>query len=212
MDANERRAVFTDVNTFSSQSIQLGDYRLTTSAQKELSVGFKEFDYKASLALSCDNIWDYLQSSLSTELPANFSVSDFELLLYDAQTGKKILLLDDEVKSAEKSVAIKSFAGKTVYIKPLANIKGVEETAMEFSLVNVLSDKSGEMAKPGADFVFADKIPDQYVLFQNYPNPFNPITTIRYALPGQAQVDLAVYDIQGRLIRTGFGSPRGGPA
>ena len=43
--------------------------------------------------------------------------------------------------------------------------------------------------------------PKQTELFQNYPNPFNPLTTIRYALPEQAQVDLAVYDIQGRLIR-----------
>jgi hypothetical protein len=38
-----------------------------------------------------------------------------------------------------------------------------------------------------------------------YPNPFNPFTTIRFRVPGEAgaarPVRLAVYDIQGRLIR-----------
>jgi hypothetical protein len=42
-------------------------------------------------------------------------------------------------------------------------------------------------------------------LHQNHPNPFNPRTTIRYDIPGDARgsrVRLAVYDLQGGLVRT----------
>ncbi len=45
-----------------------------------------------------------------------------------------------------------------------------------------------------------------------YPNPFNPSTTIEYRLAGAAQVDLAVYDLKGRLVRTlvaGMNRPAG---
>jgi hypothetical protein len=38
-------------------------------------------------------------------------------------------------------------------------------------------------------------------LFQNAPNPFNPKTTIRFELPAPSAVRLAVYDVQGRLVR-----------
>jgi hypothetical protein len=34
------------------------------------------------------------------------------------------------------------------------------------------------------------------------PNPFTPQTTLRYTLPGEAPVSLAVYDQQGRLVRS----------
>ena len=34
------------------------------------------------------------------------------------------------------------------------------------------------------------------------PNPFNPATTLRFDLPGRSEVSLAIYDIQGRLVRT----------
>jgi hypothetical protein len=45
-------------------------------------------------------------------------------------------------------------------------------------------------------------IPNQFELYQNYPNPFNPITTLRYDLPEQANVNIIIYDMLGRQVRT----------
>jgi len=45
-------------------------------------------------------------------------------------------------------------------------------------------------------------LPRTVALLGNHPNPFNPSTTIRFALPHAGPVDLAVYDLSGRRIRT----------
>jgi flagellar hook assembly protein FlgD len=45
-------------------------------------------------------------------------------------------------------------------------------------------------------------IPKEYRLNQNYPNPFNPSTTISFDLPEAARVEIKIYDILGRLIRS----------
>jgi len=39
-------------------------------------------------------------------------------------------------------------------------------------------------------------------LYNNYPNPFNPVTTLRYDLPEDALVNITIYDIMGRIVRT----------
>ena len=43
---------------------------------------------------------------------------------------------------------------------------------------------------------------DRAILHGNSPNPFNPVTLIQYELPVAGRVDLAVYDLSGRLVRT----------
>ena len=45
-------------------------------------------------------------------------------------------------------------------------------------------------------------IPAKFALHQNYPNPFNPTTRLRYDLPEQAFVQLAIYDLLGRQVTT----------
>ena len=43
-------------------------------------------------------------------------------------------------------------------------------------------------------------IPTKYSLGNNYPNPFNPITRISYGLPKDSNVNITVYDINGRVV------------
>jgi hypothetical protein len=45
-------------------------------------------------------------------------------------------------------------------------------------------------------------IPSQYTLHQNYPNPFNPVTTLRYDLPENGLVNITIYDMLGRQVKT----------
>ena len=48
----------------------------------------------------------------------------------------------------------------------------------------------------------ADAIPETYAVHQNYPNPFNPVTTLRYDLPEDGLVNITVYDMMGRAVKT----------
>jgi len=45
-------------------------------------------------------------------------------------------------------------------------------------------------------------LPDEFALRQNYPNPFNPVTTLRYDLPENNLVNITIYDMLGRQVKT----------
>ncbi|MFQ5627295.1 MAG: VWA domain-containing protein [bacterium] len=42
--------------------------------------------------------------------------------------------------------------------------------------------------------------PDDFLLFPAFPNPFNPSTTLQYAIPAPATVEIAIFDAAGREI------------
>jgi hypothetical protein len=46
------------------------------------------------------------------------------------------------------------------------------------------------------------QIPAKFDLHQNFPNPFNPQTEIRFDLPEEAHVQVVIFDLLGREVRT----------
>ncbi len=50
--------------------------------------------------------------------------------------------------------------------------------------------------------VNTETLPAEYELFQNYPNPFNPTTKIKFSLPENSKVNISVYDVLGRKLKT----------
>ncbi len=59
-------------------------------------------------------------------------------------------------------------------------------------------------------FIFPVSVDDgvitemNYHLFQNYPNPFNPVTTIKFEIPFSQKIELKVFDMLGREVKTLF--------
>jgi hypothetical protein len=71
---------------------------------------------------------------------------------------------------------------------------GVDEDGLTLSAVlwGVVTDVADEKK---------EQLPTSYTLFEAYPNPFNPSTTIRYALPQDSRVSLAVFNMLGQPIQ-----------
>ena len=51
-------------------------------------------------------------------------------------------------------------------------------------------------------------MPKEFVLHQNYPNPFNPVTSLRYDLPNDGLVNITIYDMVGRIVKTLLNGPQ----
>ena len=41
-----------------------------------------------------------------------------------------------------------------------------------------------------------------FMLYENYPNPFNPETTIKFDIVNDESVELVVFDLNGRKVKT----------
>jgi hypothetical protein len=60
-----------------------------------------------------------------------------------------------------------------------------------------------EEGTPAASFETTVTTPSAgVVLNENHPNPFNPETTISFFLPRETWIDLSIFDVRGKLVRT----------
>ena len=62
--------------------------------------------------------------------------------------------------------------------------------------------QSARTATEGRVGSIAPNTPAAFALGPNYPNPFNPTTTIQYALPHAAEVQLTIHNVLGQVLHT----------
>ncbi len=65
-----------------------------------------------------------------------------------------------------------------------------------------VTNLNGKIITPNFKLITTDIYPTTFKLEQNYPNPFNPATTIKFTIPKETRVQIAVFDITGRLVKT----------
>jgi hypothetical protein len=44
------------------------------------------------------------------------------------------------------------------------------------------------------------QVPKDFIVYQNYPNPFNPSTTLRFGVPKESKVKIAIYNMLGQQV------------
>lgn len=112
--------------------------------------------------------------------------------------GVPILLAPFALSPVEASVTVPTSdmdTTGTVHVEASLHIPGGERVRVTGGVTMVLH-------LPVNTSVVGMSPPPVLVLEPNAPNPFNPVTEIRYELPRDGSVDLAVYDISGRRVRT----------
>ena len=132
------------------------------------------------IALSEDNYISILWNSIADE--------DFQYyqLKRTGGTGEDIVIdLEEEVFEDFNIEIGVEYAYSISSYDYSGNFSGYSEPV----LVSILSSEQSKI------------VPSEFAIQQNYPNPFNPSTTIRYQLPEQAMVTIAIHDIMGGKVR-----------
>ncbi|OGC09257.1 hypothetical protein A2V82_14385 [candidate division KSB1 bacterium RBG_16_48_16] len=140
-----------------------------------------------------------------------FTENDFGLVEASRDGGNSWRHISEQFLGVEGSyreelVSLADFAGP-----------GNENVLIRFRMV---SDSSG--AGPGwfiddiriyetptaVASALSSGIPADFELYNNYPNPFNQSTRIEYDLPGNARVELSIYNLLGQKLVTPFSGSR----
>ena len=101
----------------------------------------------------------------------------------------------------QASIPVEEIRGDYIDLRMLSYqfvILEVNGASCEFGLDDIYWSGGGEVLKISN----SNSILDRFLLNDNYPNPFNPLTIINYNIPGDGFVNITIYDMMGRVVKT----------
>jgi len=193
----------------------------------EITITGKVYEYYGSTSVDSVTAVSILSSN-NVILPLGVSTADLAENADEVEAYEGCLVT---VSDVEVSAINTSSSGTTIYdwsIKDDSNISCLVDDDMAtmaadnymsgFVLGTTLETVSGifnfsfgeykievrdmaDLGQLGIDDNF-DGITREFALYPNYPNPFNPETRIRFQLAKHSNVELMIYDVLGRKVRT----------
>jgi hypothetical protein len=114
---------------------------------------------------------------------------------FNEAVDPQLAVPDMQMKVSGNQVVVYSMSGHAISagkkdilkLKRGANLLSVEAANCNGEVLKVISDET----KPSAS-----------MLIQNFPNPFNPGTVLKYTLPKDVYVRLAIYNVLGQKVKT----------
>lgn len=77
-----------------------------------------------------------------------------------------------------------------------------DPTVVPWPMFQATPQRDGQAIQVSIIGVEEEEVPAAFTVLPPRPNPFNPITTVRlYVAPGDTRLDVAVFDVRGRMVR-----------
>ncbi|MGB8320363.1 MAG: FG-GAP-like repeat-containing protein [Ignavibacteriaceae bacterium] len=168
-------------------------------------------------SISCKAIVKSLQldtladGTVNADKKTNFKNISFNLFVKDMNSKDNLLDLASQNLNNDKGfhdfnkiykTNVAKLNKKYVFIIPEVNISGkFKDEDLSLSLVNI-SVEDSSLVLINSKILSNNIIPNEYSILGNYPNPFNPSTTISYNLPRISKVEIEIFDILGKKIKS----------
>ncbi len=130
------------------------------------------------------------EGSFDARLPGGYRVAETDEVIVQIQSSNYPL-----------SIKVERLANKGASEYQITELIGSEEVGEH----SIFDGEKILISDPEIKFLKISKqqmIPIRFELSQNYPNPFNPITTIKFAVAKESDVNLSIYNVLGELVST----------
>ena len=176
-----RRTGKSDFSSYLSRNVQqYGDFEISVVAQRtqaRLLAGQRDYHQAVSLLESIRNNSKFKDSSIH------------KCVLFD--------LIDIYHFDLKQDAVAKKYLDELATLFPNDDLVTIAEQKLNPVPAAL---QSAQIHTAAASL--ATPFPYEFVLEQNHPNPFNSTTAIRYQLPRECQVTIAIYNMLGQNIRT----------
>jgi len=177
-----------DVITFNSISLQDGYYALGAQSDASLPVELTSFE-----------VLDTRDNGITLHWITESEINNLGFIL-DRRTPTIDWI---EIASFVTDTELQgqgSVSHQTIYTYSDNTV--TDDETYDYRIADVDYDGNKEYHSLQLMGISPASLPITYVLHQNYPNPFNPITTLSYDLPEDALVNITIYDMMGRQVKT----------